>query len=60
MCNLQQYIGENDMVETLDVKRCLNFLNSVLRYLDYHTYTPIFFVQLKKGFHCEAIYKQII
>lgn len=55
MCNLQQYIKENDMVETLDVKHCLNSLNNVLQHLDCHTYKPIFFVQPKKDFHYEAI-----
>lgn len=54
--NSQQYSKENDMVEILDVKHCLNFSNNVLQRLDYHTYTPISFVQPKKDFHCEAIY----
>lgn len=48
------------MVEIPDVKHYLNFLSNVLPHLDYHIYTPIFFVQLKKDFHCEATYKQTI
>lgn len=58
--NSQLYLRENGMAEILDVKHCLNFSNNVLLHLDYHTYKPISFVQPKKDFHCEAIYKLVM
>lgn len=42
------------MEEILDAKHYLNFLSNEPQHLDCHTYIPIFFGQLKKGFHCEA------
>lgn len=54
MKNSQQYTKENDMVEILDVRHYLNSLNNEFLLLDYRTYTPTFFEQLKRDFHCEA------
>jgi len=46
------------MAEIPDVKHCLSSSSNVLPRLDYRIYKPIFFVQPKKDFHCEATYIQ--